>query len=138
MLRQVNIIAADFEATIAAYRALGLDIADAEEWPPGTGGLHTHAVEDDGAAIDFDNVAMARMWAPEWDDPAGIVLSFYVPSAEEVDRRYADAVAAGWTSRQSPYDAFFGARYAIVEDADGNVFGFMGPRDRSQGYVPQP
>lgn len=138
MLKQVNVIARDFDTTIDAYRAVGLDILDAVEWPPGTGALHTKATPDDGALIEFDNLAMARLWAPEWADPAGTVLSLHLPSADDVDTRYADAVAAGWTSRQSPYLAFWGARYAIVADPDGNLFGFMGPIDRSQAYVPKP
>ena len=33
------------------------------------------------------------------------------------------------TSQQEPYDAFWGARYAIVEDPDGNAVGLMSPID---------
>ena len=32
-------------------------------------------------------------------------------------------------SQQPPFDAFWGARYAIVEDPDGNSVGLMSPVD---------
>ena len=41
-------------------------------------------------------------------------------------------IAAGHTALQPPYDAFWGARYAIVEDPDGNAVGLMGPIDRAR------
>ena len=36
----------------------------------------------------------------------------------------------------APIDAFWGARYAIVDDPDGNHVGIMGPQDRSHEDVP--
>jgi hypothetical protein len=33
------------------------------------------------------------------------------------------------TALHEPYDAFWGARYAIVEDAGGNAVGIMSPVD---------
>jgi predicted enzyme related to lactoylglutathione lyase len=38
--------------------------------------------------------------------------------------------------RQPPYDAFWGSRYAIVEDPDGNPVGLMSRRQESQKYWP--
>ena len=34
---------------------------------------------------------------------------------------------AGHAGRQQPFDAFWGARYAIVDDPDGNGVGLMSP-----------
>jgi uncharacterized glyoxalase superfamily protein PhnB len=31
--------------------------------------------------------------------------------------------------QQPPYDAFWGARYAVVSDPDGNAVGIMSPID---------
>jgi hypothetical protein len=47
------------------------------------------------------------------------VLSFKVGSRERVDEIYADLVAAGYWGQQPPYYAFWGARYAVIEDPDG-------------------
>jgi hypothetical protein len=63
------------------------------------------------------------------------VLSFKVESRERVDEINADLTAAAYRGQQSPYDAFRGARYAVIEDPDGNAVGIMspiGPDRRSQ------
>jgi catechol 2,3-dioxygenase-like lactoylglutathione lyase family enzyme len=63
-------------------------------------------------------------------------LGISLPSREAVDERYADLTAAGYTGCQPPYDAFWGARYAIVEDPDGNDVGLMSPIDRAAKFEP--
>jgi uncharacterized glyoxalase superfamily protein PhnB len=52
-----------------------------------------------------------------------------VPTRAEVDRIYSELIAGGYQGRQPPYDAFWGARYAVVADPDGNDVGFMSPID---------
>ena len=37
--------------------------------------------------------------------------------------------AEGVAVQQEPYDAFWGARYAVVSDPDGNAVGIMSPVD---------
>jgi hypothetical protein len=39
-------------------------------------------------------------------------------------------------SAQPPFDAFWGARYAIVEDPDGNHIGLMSPSDPALRTAP--
>jgi uncharacterized glyoxalase superfamily protein PhnB len=65
-----------------------------------------------------------------------VVLGFSFPSREAVDERYADLVGAGYVGRQPPYDAFWGARYAVVQDPDGNDVGLMSPVDPTKRSVP--
>jgi uncharacterized glyoxalase superfamily protein PhnB len=43
---------------------------------------------------------------------------------------------AGYTSQQEPYDAFWGSRYAILEDPDGNAVGIMSPMDDAYRSAP--
>ena len=64
------------------------------------------------------------------------MLGFAVSSGEAVDALYGDLVAAGHRGRQPPYDAFWGARYAIVEDPDGNGVGLMGPVEKERKFWP--
>jgi uncharacterized glyoxalase superfamily protein PhnB len=69
------------------------------------------------------------------------VIGFSVDTRDHVDRIHAALVAAGHESRQVPYDAFWGARYAIVADPDGNDVGIMSPMDdtmRSWPPTPSP
>jgi len=46
-----------------------------------------------------------------------------------VDECYRRVTAAGHPGPPPPYDAFWGARYAIVEDPDGNHIGIMSSLD---------
>jgi uncharacterized glyoxalase superfamily protein PhnB len=52
-----------------------------------------------------------------------------------VDEIYADLASAGYTSQQEPYDAFWGARYAVIEDPDGNPV-IMSPLDPARRTDP--
>ncbi|MFD1052454.1 VOC family protein [Kibdelosporangium lantanae] len=38
----------------------------------------------------------------------------------EVDATYAAMVAAGYKGHREPWDAFWGMRYAVLHDPDGN------------------
>jgi uncharacterized glyoxalase superfamily protein PhnB len=64
------------------------------------------------------------------------VLGFRVSSRDTVDRIYADLTGAGYTSQQPPCDAFWGARYAVVQDPDGNPVGIMSPPDPTRRSAP--
>src|SRR5438132_1225761 len=67
---------------------------------------------------------------------SGVVMGLKVSSREAVDRLYDDVTGAGYGSQQAPYDAFWGARYAIVEDPDGNAVGLMSPIDSERRSAP--
>ncbi len=136
VLNQLNVIAADWEASLAFYRTLGLDVGPGMEWPPGSGGRHAAVQFSNGAILEFDNPEMLRIYAQDAANVRGPVIGFAYPSAAAVDAAFERLSAAGYPARQPPYDAFWGARYAIVEDPDGNAVGLMGPIDRSRGYVP--
>ena len=45
---------------------------------------------------------------------------------------------AGYRGQQPPYDAFWGARYAVVEDPDGNAVGIMSPSDPDRRSMARP
>jgi uncharacterized glyoxalase superfamily protein PhnB len=61
-----------------------------------------------------------------------------LPSRDAVDGRYDELTADGFPGRQAPYDAFWGARYAIVADPDGRDVGLMSPIDPDRRYTPDP
>lgn len=122
---QVNLVVSDMEATVTFYRRLGLTIPDTDpEWQA----HHRNARLPGGIDLDFDSVAFARHWDKGWKGGMG-VLGFKVDRRERVDEIYADLTGAGYAGQQQPYDAFWGARYAVVEDPDGNPVGIMSPID---------
>jgi hypothetical protein len=87
-----------------------------------------------GFSLELDTAESARLWHAGWlADPAsvGVVIGFSFPTWEAVDERYAELTSADYTGRQPPFDAFWGARYAIVADPDGNDVGLMSPLDES-------
>jgi uncharacterized glyoxalase superfamily protein PhnB len=56
-----------------------------------------------------------------------IVVGFSVSTRAEVDAVFRDMSGAGYRGLQEPHDAFWGARYAIIEDPDGIAVGMMSP-----------
>ena len=133
-LNQLNIVSGNVDASIAFYRRLGVDITDSRIWRTATGVHHVTAIESgagEAASLDLDSAAFAQKWNSGWagrKDLAGrVVVGFSVNSREEVDRLYGEMTAAGHKGLQEPLDAFWGARYAIVEDPDGIAVGLMSP-----------
>lgn len=138
--QQVNQIVRDMDATLAFYRTLGVTVRGGDgDWPSGSGGQHAELEAVGDVDLEFDNEPGARLWHAGWRESgtgARTVVSFSVPSREAVDELYARVTAAGYLGRQPPYDAFWGARYAIVADPDGNDVGLMSPIDPGRRYTP--
>jgi catechol 2,3-dioxygenase-like lactoylglutathione lyase family enzyme len=133
-LNQINVVCGDLSASIAFYRRLGVEIPDARVWRTPTGGHHASAADQSAnQAIDFDldSTAFAQLWNIGWkgrtDLRGRVVVGFRVPARADVDDVFRDMIAAGYRGLQEPHDAFWGARYAIVEDPDGIAVGLMSP-----------
>ena len=139
-LNQIDLVARDMEATLAFYRALGVEIPEQAIWRTASGVHHVDVPMPGGTIVHFDSPALARVYDRGWREPSGpgtrIVLSFRLPTREDVDRTYARLTALGHPSAQPPYDAFWGSRFAIVEDPDGTHVGIMGPPDPSRRSAP--
>ena len=132
---QINIVVRDMDASVAFYRHLGIDIPDRmPEWDP----HHRSADLADGLDVDLDSVTFAQQWDTGWRGGSGCVLGCKLASRDDVDRTYADLTGAGHRGQQEPYDAFWGARYAIVEDPDGNAIGLMSPVDPARRTATAP
>lgn len=141
-LPQINIVVRDMERALAFYRVLGVSIeeprgAEWAEWAR----HHVNGTASNGVHVEFDSVAFAKQWNPGIDEArlgSAVIPIFHVPSREDVDRVHARVRAAGYRSHKAPDDAFWGARYAIVEDPDGNSVGIMSPVDDSMRRPPPP
>jgi uncharacterized glyoxalase superfamily protein PhnB len=139
-LKQIDLVARDMESTLAFYRALGVEIPEEVVWRTPTGIHHVDITMPGGLIVHFDSPALARVYDAGWREPGEggprIVLSFHVGARETVDRIHAALTALGHPSAQPPYDAFWGARYAIVEDPDGNHVGVMSASDPARRAPP--
>lgn len=131
-LDQVNLVVNDMVAMAAFYRRLGVGIGETPAaWAP-----HHRTAADHGIDFDLDSEVFARVWNQGWPGGTGVVLGFRVDTPEEVDRLYAELTGDGAQGQQPPYDAFWGARYAVVTDPDGNAVGIMSPIDPDRRTAP--
>ena len=115
----IGVVVADMGKSLAFYRRLGLDVpADADKEP------HVEAALPGGLKIAWDTIDTIRSFEPDWQPPSGggpkIGLAFRCDSPAEVDATYRDLTGAGYDGHKEPWDAFWGMRYAVVHDPDGN------------------
>lgn len=113
----VGIIVEDMAASLAFYRRLGFDI------PPEMD-REGHVESMAGSMrVAWDTVEVIRSFDPDWVKPTGsqrIGLAFLCDSPSEVDELFGELTAAGYQGHKEPWDAFWGQRYAVVLDPDGN------------------
>jgi len=114
-LNAIGIVVSDLERSIRFYRLLGLDVPET----PGEG--HVETTLANGARLMFDTEEIVKSFQPEWTRQAGnqLSLAFECSSPAEVDETYARMVDAGFHGEQEPWDAFWGQRYAQLQDPDG-------------------
>ena len=133
VLDQLNLVVADMERSIGFYRELGLDIPDDAVWRTDTGAHHVVMKMPDGFELALDSHALAETYNRGWRAFSGegnrTVMSFRYADATAVDATYERLVGLGHASSQPPYYTFWGSRYAIVADPDGNHVGLMSPPD---------
>jgi catechol 2,3-dioxygenase-like lactoylglutathione lyase family enzyme len=131
-LNQLNIVVRDMDATLAFYRRLGF-VIDAEP-----GAQHVEVPMGGGLSVEFDDTETVAVWDSGWPGNTGgsVVLGMALPTRAAVDATYEDISTAGHRGRQVPYDAFWGSRYAIVEDPDANPVGLMSPIEESRKTWP--
>ena len=113
----VGIVVKDIAASLKFYRLLGLDIPSGAEKED-----HVEYVTPGGFRIAWDGLAMIKGIYPDWEEPVGhrMSLAFKCANAAEVDSVYDSLMKHGYQSRKAPWDAFWGQRYAVVIDPDGN------------------
>jgi len=137
-LHGFNLVVTDMAASVRFYELLGLTIPPV---PPEWEDHHRIVDVGDGLDFDLDSIAFAGQWNEGWPERAGGpmgVLGLEVDSRDEVDETHRRVVAAGYAVQQPPYDTFWGVRYAIVEDPDGNAVGIMSPPDPARRFPPTP
>jgi catechol 2,3-dioxygenase-like lactoylglutathione lyase family enzyme len=134
---QVNLVVSDMAATVAFYRRLGLNIPETTpEWTS----HHRSAEISGGIDLDFDSAEFAAVWDEGWTKhtPRPAVFDLAVPTRAAVDDLYRELTDDGYVGEHPPHDAFFGSRYAIVQDPDGNPVGIRSPSDPSMRSVQSP
>jgi catechol 2,3-dioxygenase-like lactoylglutathione lyase family enzyme len=135
-LDQLNLVVHDVQSSRAFYARLGVDFEGDNDpvWSHHhVSGLHNERVPLD---LDLDSTTFANKWDRGWPGGKGLVVGFKVERREDVDALVAELTSEGAPVQQEPYDAFWGARYAVVSDPDGNGVGIMSPVDPAHRSEP--
>jgi uncharacterized glyoxalase superfamily protein PhnB len=133
---QLNVVVGDMAAAVDFYGRLGIEIPDTlPDWQA----HHRTAAMGGDVDLELDSMAFTPQWNAGWPaSKSGVVVGFRMATREDVDDLYKELTDAGHVGQQPPYDAFWGARYAIVEDPSGNAVGLMSPVDSAHRTRPSP
>ncbi|MFJ4892653.1 VOC family protein [Streptomyces sp. NPDC088788] len=121
----IGLVVSDMAASLAFYRRLGLDFPPGAEAEP-----HVEAALPGGLRLALDTEETVRSFHPGWRPPSGggrTSLAFRCDDPAEVDSVYEALVGAGHHGELKPWDAFWGMRYAVVHDPDGNGVDLFAP-----------
>jgi catechol 2,3-dioxygenase-like lactoylglutathione lyase family enzyme len=117
----IGLAVKDMAASLSFYRRLGLDIPEGED--------HVEATLPGGLRIAWDTHEVMKSFDPSWQrgDGSPITLAFLVDSPSDVDTLYDELTNAGYDGHLKPWDAFWGQRYAVLRDPDGNDVALFAP-----------
>ncbi|WP_166984186.1 VOC family protein [Paramicrobacterium fandaimingii] len=118
---QVNLIVSDLARTREFYQHLGWDLLAM--------GDRAARFSGDDLIVAFHLPEFAQAWDSGYRGARGgsSVIDVDCDDSEAVDATFSSLVEAGATARQSPNDTFFGCRYAVIADPDGNLIGLKAP-----------
>ena len=115
-LNAIGIVSSDMGRSIGFYRLLGVDVPET----PDEG--HVDTFLPNGLRFMLDTEDVIQSFRPDWTRETGnqLALAFECSSPSEVDEVYRRVVDAGFHGEKEPWDAFWGQRYAQLQDPDGN------------------
>jgi catechol 2,3-dioxygenase-like lactoylglutathione lyase family enzyme len=114
-LNAIGIVASDMAESIRFYRLLGVDVPET----PDEG--HVDTFLPNGVRFMLDTEETLLSFRPDWKRETGnqISLAFDCESPAEVDEIYTRLTEAGFHGEKEPWDAFWGQRYAQLQDPNG-------------------
>lgn len=120
----VGMVVKDMGAALRFYRLLGLEVPEGVEGEP-----YVEVITPNGYRISWNSLEMTKGLEPDWVEPVGqrIGLAFKCDGPAEVDALYQRIIASGYAGHKEPWDAFWGQRYAVVVDPDGNKVDLFAP-----------
>ncbi len=141
---QINVVVADLASATSFLEGLGVEMpATSPDWlehhrgVPSTTSLHgAHGLTEPAFGIDLDSAVFAHEWGGISPLFTGVVLNLRVRERSEVDRLHDRAPELGGQSLKAPYDAFWGARYAVVTAPGPMVVGLMSEPDTGMRSAP--
>jgi len=126
----IGLVVRDMGASLRFYRLLGLEIPEVA-----AGEAFAEVITPNGYRISWNTLEMTKGLYPDWvDEPVGhrMGLAFKCDSPAEVDATFARLTAAGYAGKKAPWDAFWGQRYSVVEDPDGNLVDLFEAQEKAR------
>ena len=124
-LELIGLVVQDMARSLAFYRQLDLELPpDADQQP------HVETTLPGGLRLAWDTVETIRSFDPDWAAPSGgsrVALAFGLGRPADVDQTYDKLVSLGYDGHKQPWDAFWGQRYALIHDPDGNSVELFAP-----------
>ncbi|MFC9911349.1 VOC family protein [Streptomyces sp. NPDC059862] len=121
----IGLVVSDMAASVAFYRRLGFAFPEGVEEQP-----HAEAELPGGLRLLLDSEESVRSFHPGWQPPVGggrASLALLCDGPGEVDAVYEEMVGAGYRGELKPWDAFWGQRYAVLNDPDGGGVDLFAP-----------
>ncbi|MEW1640961.1 VOC family protein [Streptomyces sp. NPDC091219] len=123
----IGLVVSDMAASVTFYRRLGFAFPEGAESLP-----HAEAGLPGGLRLLLDTEDTVRSFHPGWRAPGAgsgsrAALALLCDDPAEVDRVYEELVGAGHHGELKPWDAFWGQRYAVLHDPDGNGVDLFAP-----------
>lgn len=120
-LDMIGIVTQDMAKSLAFYRNIftipeGLDSEG-----------HVEITLENGLRFAWDTVAVIESFEPHYTFTPKQVGAFLCANAADVDKKFHELTNKGGKSEKEPWDAFWGQRYALVADPDGNVLDLFAP-----------
>ncbi len=114
-LNAIGIVVSDMAQSIRFYRALGVEVPETPEEG------HVDTFLPNGVRFMLDTEETVTSFRPDWTRATGnqVGLALECAGAAEVDETYGRLVDAGFHGEKEPWDAFWGQRYAQLQDPDG-------------------
>jgi hypothetical protein len=130
---QINVVVTDVAAATSFLEGLGVEMPPmSPEWLANHRGVPSSSPLE----IDLDSAAFAHEWGGISPLFTGVVLNLRVGERSEVDRLHDLAPSLGGQPLKAPYDAFWGARYAVVSAPGPMVVGLMSEPDQAMRSAP--
>ena len=131
----IDVISKDTSAALAFYRELGVAIPEDKVFRTGDVAHHVDLQFPGELGFDIDSAALTAAYDPKWSG-SGVVVSFRTDTREDVDALHDHMVGLGHPSHLAPFDAFWGARFAVLVDPDANLVSLISPMDSAMCGAP--
>jgi catechol 2,3-dioxygenase-like lactoylglutathione lyase family enzyme len=121
----VYLFVKNLEASEQFYADLGLDVEHVSDF-------FARGSWGDEAVLEMGTQELTLSYDPGWQQPSSTsksTLNFEVGTRDAVDENYARMLGLGYPGHLPPIDALWQARFAILEDPDGNFVGLHSERN---------